>query len=236
MKNGDSTPSVASIPTTMGWLREGMNGLVVLASGILTFGAGLYKDLALGTLAQKVLFACSAFALLLTILCGVMCAFWLNRYVNLRENESAQKGPPADHLATGQHIDAPAMPAATQLARRRYYLFYYGTLTAFCVSMLLITVFLLVGVFSTSSSSTGKKDCQPCAVTVQPAATQLRYSITKSARHIGSHGTQVEHTFLLDQSTGQVWEMFCRKNGREVEFRKIEVEGVQDSTDISPRR
>jgi uncharacterized iron-regulated membrane protein len=219
----------------MGWLREGMNGLVVLASGILTFGAGFYKDLALSTRGEKALFACSACALLLTILCGVMCAFWLNRYVNLRENDGDRQRPPAADPATAKPLDARVMPAGMQTARRWYYGLYYGTLSAFCASMIFITLLLLVGICSTSSSSKDKKDCQPCAVTVQTNAAPLRYNITISARHIGRHGTQVQHTFLLDQSTGRVWQMFCRKGGGEVEFRKIGVEGVVDSKDVSPR-
>jgi hypothetical protein len=231
-----STSPGTPVPTTVGWQREGMNGLVLLASGILTFGAGVYKDLALGTPAEKLLFAFSAFALLLTILCGVMCAFWLNRYANLRENEGAQRQPPAADPATVKPLDARAMPAEMQTARRRYSRFYYTTLSAFCASMVLITLLLLVGISSkNSSSSKDKKECQPCLVTVQPTAAPLRYNITLSARHTSRNGTQVQHTFLLDQSTGRVWQMFCRKGSPEdeVEFRRIEVDGVQDSNGAS---
>ncbi len=235
MASPGSTPPVTAIPATMGWLREGMNGLVVLASGILTFGAGLYKDFALDTFVQRILFACSASALLLTILCGVFCAFWLNRYVNLRENEGAQQQLPADDSLTGQHLDTGVMPAGMRSARARYYFFYYSTLVAFCASMIFVTILLLAGVFSTNSASKVKKDCQPCSLAVQPTPGPLGYSISISAPHIGAHGTRVQHTFLLDQSTGRVWQMFCREGRKEVEFRKIEVEGVQDSRDASVR-
>ncbi len=229
-----STSAGTPVPTTMGWEREGMNGLVVLASGILTFGAGFYKDLALDTRGEKFFFACSACTLLLTILCGVMCVFWLNRYANLRENEGAQQQPPATDPATAKPRGARAMPAEMQTARKWYYRLYYSTLSTFCASMFFITVLLLAGISSTGSSSKDKKDCQPCSVTVQAAAAPPRYNITVSAQHTGRHGVQVQHTFLLDQSTGHVWQMFCRKGSQEeeVEFRRIEVEGVQDSRGV----
>jgi hypothetical protein len=82
-----------------------------------------------------------------------------------------------------------------------------------------------------SPTSKDKKNCQPCSVVVQSAATSPRYSITISARHVGRRRNQVQHTFLLDQSNGRIWEMFCRKGSQEVEFRRIQVEGMQDSTD-----
>jgi hypothetical protein len=228
MADSGSSPPVASIPTTMGWLREAMNGLVVLASGILTFGAGLYKDLALGTIAQKVFFVSSALALLATILCGVFCTFWLNRYTNLREVDSASRQPATDQSRT-EHPEVREMPAPMRRAQKWYHRFYYSTLFTFCASMFLITTFLLIGVSSASALSTDKKDCQACSVTVQPTATmQSRYTIVKSAPHGGPRGAQVQHTFLLDQSTGTVWQMFCVQGGEEVEFRKIQVQDVRE--------
>jgi hypothetical protein len=220
----------------MGWLREGMNGLVVLASGILTFGAGLYKDLALGATAQKIFFVLSAVALLATILCGVFCSFWLNRYANLRENDRPPQQLPADRSAAIEPAETRQMPAPMRSAQKWYYRFYYSTLSTFCASMLLITTFLLVGVFTASASSKDKAGVQPCSVTVQPAPPSLGYSVAMSARHIGPRGAQVQHTFLLDQSTGKVWQMACHKGGQEVEFRRIHVEGLQDLKDVAAGR
>jgi hypothetical protein len=51
------------------------------------------------------------------------------------------------------------------------------------------------------------------------------FIITKSAKVIGRGGRVHYHTFLLDNSTGETWEMFCAPNGT-VEFRKIAVEGL----------
>jgi hypothetical protein len=228
MSNSGNPGQGLAIPTTMGWLREGMNGLVVLASGILTFSAGFYKDLTLSTFPQKMLFAFSAIALLVTIVCGILCAFWLNRYVNLRENESPQQAVPAES-ARGKDPQAREMPLEMQNAKRWYYFYYYATLVAFCLGMALITGLVLVGISSATSSA--RKDCQPSSLTVQSTATPLRYSFGTSAQHAGFRGRIIQHTFLLDQYTGQVWQMFCRKDGQQVEFRKIDVEGIPNPND-----
>jgi hypothetical protein len=46
-----------------------------------------------------------------------------------------------------------------------------------------------------------------------------RYTIAYSALHHTNHGQQV-HTFLLDQATGEVWQMVCSSNGL-VSFRRL---------------
>jgi hypothetical protein len=47
-----------------------------------------------------------------------------------------------------------------------------------------------------------------------------RYVMTQSAVHRTNHGMEA-HTFLLDQVTGTIWQMFCQK-GDQVQFREIQ--------------
>jgi hypothetical protein len=49
----------------------------------------------------------------------------------------------------------------------------------------------------------------------------MAYSATVRTRSEGPH----QHTFLLDQSTGETWEMVCM-SGKNVQFRKVPEEGL----------
>jgi hypothetical protein len=47
-----------------------------------------------------------------------------------------------------------------------------------------------------------------------------RYVVTYSAVHQTNHGREA-HTFLLDQTTGVLWQMICEPDGRMVGFRRV---------------
>lgn len=49
-----------------------------------------------------------------------------------------------------------------------------------------------------------------------------RFLISVSGEVVGTNGTRHTHTFLLDQSTGQVWEMVC--SGKSVRFQPVQVD------------
>jgi nitrate reductase NapE component len=58
--------------------------------------------------------------------------------------------------------------------------------------------------------------------TAKPAPPPLlaRYTVTYSAVHLLADGRKEAHTFLLDQQTGEMWQMVCGPNGM-VSFRRI---------------
>jgi hypothetical protein len=53
--------------------------------------------------------------------------------------------------------------------------------------------------------------------TLSPASPH--YEVTYSANHRTSHGRET-HTFLLNQATGEIWQMVCSADGK-VEFRQL---------------
>src|SRR5439155_3369642 len=56
---------------------------------------------------------------------------------------------------------------------------------------------------------------------------ELHYAIVPSGEHVPRSGKLHEHTFLLNEKTGQVWQMVCLP-GHELRFRKTEVEGLSN--------
>jgi len=65
-------------------------------------------------------------------------------------------------------------------------------------------------------------------VTAARAANETnRFAIVADPAHIGPNGKKHSHTFLLDQKSGSVWDVFCRRDGT-VEFRRVSVDGIFD--------
>ncbi|WP_263356864.1 hypothetical protein [Acidicapsa ligni] len=65
----------------------------------------------------------------------------------------------------------------------------------------------------------------PAGNDARPAAPAMHYEIVYSAAHKTNHGLQV-HTFLLNQSTGELWQMVCAADGL-VSFRKLQRRDVE---------
>ena len=92
-----------------------------------------------------------------------------------------------------------------------FYLASFLGLVMFCVQIAL--------------ASKGKDDCpDKCrkkddgvkTVLVDP----LRFTVMQSAVHKTSHGMQA-HTFLLNQQTGEMWQMICDQKGAVVAFQRV---------------
>jgi hypothetical protein len=85
-----------------------------------------------------------------------------------------------------------------------------------CIAAVLTLVFLPAAIL-TFKDDAKKLECPCGCTTVCQGTNQIsiapdRFAIVYSAAHPG-RGGQVQHTFLLDQQTGNLWQMVCRKNG-----------------------
>jgi len=56
------------------------------------------------------------------------------------------------------------------------------------------------------------------------SASAAHFVISRSTGVMTTHGKTHRHTFLVDESTGAVWEMVCARDG--VRFRRVSVEGM----------
>lgn len=193
---------------------QSVNWLVGL-SGAALGGALLKFDwlLKLSPVA-KVAVLIASFWFLLSILIGVYYAFQLLA-VKARKDELAalktQTPAPAD--GTIQHAQA-AVDKAFLKARK----FHYGTMFTFGLAGLTTIFALAVGLFSPEPPK-------------EPVR-KNKYAITTSQVVLNGRVSH-SHTFLLNQETGEVWEVVCR-SGKLVEFRRVPKTSYDGSAEEPP--
>jgi hypothetical protein len=68
----------------------------------------------------------------------------------------------------------------------------------------------------------------------EAAESPQRFTIVLSAVHSTSHGRQA-HTFLLDQKTGDLWQMSCDPQGNVVAFRRVSVLDANGRPEVHPQ-
>jgi hypothetical protein len=61
----------------------------------------------------------------------------------------------------------------------------------------------------------------------QLAKQSNRYAIVPDPDHLGSDGKKHSHTFLIDQNTGTVWDLYCRAD-KSANFRPVPVDGISN--------
>jgi hypothetical protein len=61
--------------------------------------------------------------------------------------------------------------------------------------------------------------------TTQLAKETNHFTIITDPDHIGAGGKKHSHTFLLDQRSGETWDVYCKPDGS-VEFKRVSVEGI----------
>lgn len=180
-----------------------VNYILALATGALVFSAELIKkDYPMSLVARDFILA-SWFLLGVSIACGILA--YMRIPVMLSE---------ANHDLEDKFMTIPGK-------------FQQG---AFFLGMLFLGFALAILLWnrsldSSETKSETKKDCSPCVIQSPAGA---RFVIAQSAKVTGKNGGPHYHTFLLDNSSGETWQMVCATNGR-VEFRRVVVEGLPPS-------
>lgn len=89
---------------------------------------------------------------------------------------------------------------------------WYVLLTgSWCAAALIVALLLYVAIVS--PGKTGE-------IVRAPVVDPLSYTITQSAVHRTKNGRQA-HTFLLNQQTGEIWQMICDPRGTVTAFRHV---------------
>lgn len=99
---------------------------------------------------------------------------------------------------------------------------------ASCVRTLALAMALSILLYG---SATASSEADKRTGTNTLPANPDHFIIAKSAKVVGGGGMVHYHTFLLDDATGETWEMFCAPNGT-VEFRRTVVEGLPRAQDL----
>ena len=189
---------------------------IVGLSGAVFAGVFLHPEqMAQRTEGIRIYFAVVLFLLGVSMIGGVVFLLWLNRLRNMRDVSRERKINSTLPMVAA-HVEPEErgkpkkntndkLSSAQKNMNRWYWVlsvpFYLGAflgVLAFCVLIAL----------------PGKEAVKP--VVVDP----LRFAVVPSAVHRTRHGMQA-HTFLLNQQTGEVWQMICGPDGEAVEFRRV---------------
>jgi hypothetical protein len=205
---------------------------IVGISSALLAGAFLHPELTVGwSLWGKVALVGVLLLLGASIVGGVVYLLWLNR-IRRRKERIAEIDK--ELLAP---VVIPDVQRANELREEKCQLMKEenaskGTQTfwywAFILTFLFggaigIITFCAQVVYGQKPKDDCKKDCRDKCCDDQGAATtpdSRRFTVVQSAVHKTAHGMQ-EHTFLLDQQTGEIWQMICDQKGAVVAFQRV---------------
>ncbi len=189
------------------FIQEHLKTLVTIASGTLVLTVSFVKDIAGPAKAPErfpILLGISWTALGISVAVGV---FALATLVNNLDDED-----------TG--VDANKIPKAYSAGKQSVVLrWVQGAIFCFGVGMLSLAAFgaLNYRLFLSRASLPEPEKL--------PAAPIARFTMSSTPEHTIARGVIGSHTFLLDQQTGQLWQMVCSK-GQLVSFNKITAEDL----------
>ncbi|HEX7157824.1 MAG TPA: hypothetical protein VF214_02325 [Edaphobacter sp.] len=104
--------------------------------------------------------------------------------------------------------------------KRWYWVFILTFLFGGAVGMVVFCVQVVQG---QKPKDNCRKDCKAkCCEdkSATPVSDARRFTVVQSAIHRTQHGMQA-HTFLLDQQTGEMWQMICDQKGSVVAFQRV---------------
>jgi len=198
--------------TPVGQARQGVNWLVGLSGGAV--GSALLRlDWVLKFPAvAKWVFLLAATCFLASIAFGVFYAFELFALAQRKESLADLSNPAnpekKDEAARSSEISSAKVKVSD--ANAKVHRFHDATFGTFVVASLLsIGVFYLV-LF----------DCPDCKTPDPPTPHPAIYVIDSTLTYVAGKPAH-SHIFLLNQETGEMWEMVCQKAGL-VEFRPVD--------------
>jgi hypothetical protein len=165
----------------------------------------------------------------ISILCGVNYLHWLMAYETDRDrrkeitNELATLATtdPRRSLLEERFKNHTIRSDRSYIVKPRWHISY---LVSFLFASVLSTAMLFLAIIHPRPEACDSKKKPECPCNLPSGASAAppdRFIVTYSALHQGAHGKET-HTFLLDQQTGEVWQMRCfAKN--QVEFVPVSV-------------
>ena len=190
------------------FVQEHLKTIVTIASGTLVLTVSFVKEIIGGatpTLAHlPVLLAVSWVCLGIAVFCGT---FGLATLVNNLDDADMRKQD-----GRVKAFSAGKRPVILRWVRASIIFFAAGIFALAAFGALNYRLFI---------NRTPPKDNPPAVASTNPQ----RFAISSTPEH-GAPGHRFpSHTFLLDQTTGQIWQMTCTK-GKPVTFIKISSEGL----------
>ncbi len=174
-----------------------VNYLLALGTGALVFSAELIKKDYTLTYVARIFIIASWVALAASVLLGIVA--YMRIPVMLSEQNYDLEDKYMIRPGKGQQI-------------------------AFLIAIPLLGAALGILLFNRPLQAAEPDKPPPISITTAPPLPAHHFTIVKNSKAVSARGGIHYHTFLLDESSGQVWELHCSKNT--VEFRKIAVEGL----------
>ena len=113
--------------------------------------------------------------------------------------------------------------AAKKLVPRWYAIFTWSFYLGAICGLILFSVQIAL---ASKSKDDDQDKCGKAACNTQVVVPEHpRFAVVQSAVHRTQHGMQA-HTFLLDQQTGEVWQMICDQKGDVVAFKRVKREDL----------
>jgi len=105
-----------------------------------------------------------------------------------------------------------------KLVPRWYQIFTWSFYVAALLGLILFCVQITIARKPDDDCKDKCKKTEECCKTAPP--NPKRYTVVQSAVHKTAHG-MMAHTFLLDQQTGDMWQMICDQKGSIVAFQRV---------------
>jgi hypothetical protein len=216
----------SNLPETLSWYRDSVKWTIGLSSAALLGAAAALDKIKSSSLSFQVVFGLFVIAGALSLLSAGFYYFALTNFGNAYEvaqrlwNRNANRGEfNAQALETDDALQRVLDPKdLTEIAKRyRDAIRVYGRMHFWTKLSLFVTVVLVPAVLIAAILNTNPPEA--------PQSTVPHYSVAISGEHRAEDGKMHVHTFLLSETTGEVWQMTCRGPDR-VEFVRVPVEGL----------
>jgi hypothetical protein len=157
--------------------------------------------------------------LVISALCALAVPAMLDRYLCI-----AEKGaPPAGTPPTTKNLDTATQKEWDSRAERIRSIKAAANLSYLALSLAVVAM-AIFAIYQAKHPAAAKTESPAVAITPD------HYEIAYSASHKTGHGQQV-HTFLLNQATGDIWQMVCAPDGM-VSFRQLKRRDVDGNVII----
>ncbi len=210
---------------------------IVGISGALLAGVFLHPEVMKGwSLGGRVYLAVVLFLFAASIFGGIVYLLWINRVRRRKEliaeienEQSARVVIPDPARVEKLKEDKAKLEQEAERSQKYLNIWYSIFLGMFFLGAALGMVLFCVQIALGKVTADSKKDCTVVCCGAESAKTApvapQRFAVVQSAVHRTQHGMQA-HTFLLDQQTGELWQMICDQKGDVVAFKRVKREDL----------
>lgn len=219
--------------SSSGAYGEGVKWILTIAATAIAGAFSHLKEIQAEGRAVQALITLALVAFVVCVWAGMNYLFWLNLIPLRKERieESRSELAEADDQAESESkrrsdlqkkidSDVHNLDDAERTMPTWYRIFTYAFTGALALATLGIFTSLAMRGFTAQDQKQGgrKVACSHTGIN-SPTVSRDRFHIVYSAVHSTIHGKEA-HTFLLDDQTGELWQMICQDNIR-VTFRKV---------------